>query len=313
MAASLVQGVYVLECDRQINRVGPDALAPPWWEYFNFQITRKLVDDEDMSIFGAIYEYKRVEEEHTTSPQAPKFVIAFRGTMIKPDSVYRDLQLDLHFIQNALHQTSRCNIAMQAVRNVVAVVGASNVWLAGHSLGSAMAMLAGREMAKSEFFLETFLFNPPFFSAPIERIRGKKLKKGIRVASSLITAGLVVATNSFYETSKSEDTFAKLSPWFPWLFVNSNDHICSEYVGYFEHREKMEEMGVGIIEKLATKNSITDLFFKALGGESEILHLIPSANLTINMSPYTDFKSSHCIHQWWRQDLNLKNKRYEYS
>ena len=36
---------------------------------------------------------------------------------------------------------------------MVAAVGDSNVWLAGHSLGSAMAMLAGKSMAKTGTFL----------------------------------------------------------------------------------------------------------------------------------------------------------------
>lgn len=31
VAACLVQAVYILERDRQENREGSDALAPPWW------------------------------------------------------------------------------------------------------------------------------------------------------------------------------------------------------------------------------------------------------------------------------------------
>ncbi|KAA8520958.1 hypothetical protein F0562_011631 [Nyssa sinensis] len=38
IAASLVQGVYVLERDRQENRQGSQALAPPWWEFFHFRL-----------------------------------------------------------------------------------------------------------------------------------------------------------------------------------------------------------------------------------------------------------------------------------
>ncbi|CAB4280171.1 unnamed protein product [Prunus armeniaca] len=46
VAACLVQGVYVVERDRQEEREGPQALAPPWWEFFHFKLLRKLVDDD---------------------------------------------------------------------------------------------------------------------------------------------------------------------------------------------------------------------------------------------------------------------------
>ncbi|TXG50678.1 hypothetical protein EZV62_023202 [Acer yangbiense] len=58
VAASLVQGVYVVERDRQQKREGSLALASPWWEFFNFQMLRQLKDDVDSSIFGAIYKFK---------------------------------------------------------------------------------------------------------------------------------------------------------------------------------------------------------------------------------------------------------------
>ncbi|XP_058100434.1 GDSL esterase/lipase At4g10955-like [Magnolia sinica] len=315
VAASLVQGVYVMERDRQQNRQGPEALAPAWWEFFHFHIIRKLVDDADFSIFGAIYEFKfpTANQSHSATPEAPKYVIAFRGTITKPDSFSRDLKLDLHFIQNGLHRTSRFELAMQAVRNIVSTVGHLNVWLCGHSLGSAMAMLAGKNMAKTGIFLESFLFNPPFVSAPIERIKDKKLKQGIRIAGSVITAGLAFAVKSRQGRSISEDPFAMLSAWVPCLFVNPVDHICSEYIGYFKHRKKMEKIGAGGIERLATQNSIGDLFLTALGKESDPLHLLPSANLTINQSPSPDFKTAHGIHQWWWPDVQLKYKMYLYK
>uniref|UniRef100_A0A5B7BXM1 Fungal lipase-type domain-containing protein n=1 Tax=Davidia involucrata TaxID=16924 RepID=A0A5B7BXM1_DAVIN len=315
VAASLVQGVYILERDRQENRQGPQALAPPWWEFFHFRLHGQLVDDADRSIFGAIYEFKPTASgnDHLTN-ESPRYVIAFRGTITKGDAFLRDLQLDLHFIQNGLHRTSRFEIAMQTVRNMVAAFGNLNICLAGHSLGSAMAMLAGKTMAKTGIFLEAFLFNPPFFSAPIERIKDKKLKHGIRIASSFLTAGFAVALKSHHQQkNRSEDSFVTLSAWAPNLFVHPADHICSEYIGYFEHRKKMEEIGAGGIERLATQHSIGGLFMSAIGKESdEPLHLIPSANLTVNLIPSPDLRRAHGIHQWWKPDLHLKSKLYKY-
>ncbi|KAF5734994.1 Dynamin-related 5A [Tripterygium wilfordii] len=318
VAASLVQAVYILERDRQQKREGPDALASPWWEFFHFKLLRNLVDDADFCIFGAIYEFKPPSSHGEISTKGtPKYVIAFRGTLTKPDSFSRDIELDIHLIRNGLHRTSRFEIAMQAVRNMVASVGGSNVWLAGHSLGAAMAMLAGKTMAKTGIFLESFLFNPPFLSAPIERIKEKKVKHGIRIAASVITAGLAIANASKNPRShQSNDQFTTLSAWVPGLFVNPADHVCSEYIGYFEHRKKMEEIGAGSIEKLATQNSLTSLLMTAIGKQQpqdqEPLHLIPSANVTVNLTPSRDLKAAHGIHQWWSPDMHFESNLHRY-
>lgn len=315
----MVQGVYILERDRQEKREGAEAFASPWWEFFHFQLMRRLIDDVDSSIFGAVYEYKPITSPCNDSlERSPRYIIAFRGTVTKADSVTRDFELDIHLIRNGLHQTTRFEIAMQAVRNMVAAVGDSNVWLAGHSLGSAVALLAGKTMAKSRNFLESFLFNPPFLSAPIERIKDRNVKHGIRFAGSVITAGLAFAMKGKNNNkNRSEDPFVSLSTWVPLLFVNPGDNICSEYIGYFDHRQRMEEMGAGAIERLATQHSLGGLFMSAVGKEAgpaaEPLHLIPSANLTKNLTPSHDFKEAHGIHQWWRDDRNLQSKVYMYS
>ncbi|KAF7810496.1 GDSL esterase/lipase [Senna tora] len=320
VAASLVQGVYILERDRQEKREGPNALAPPWWEFLNFLLLRPLVDDVDSSIFGAIYEFKppssKTQSNEILHGRCPRYVIAFRGTLTKTDSVSRDIELDIHLVRNGLHQTSRADIAIQAVRNMAAAAGESNIWLAGHSLGSAMAMLTGKTMANTGMYIESFLFNPPYVSAPIERIKDKKLKHGIRFAGSVITAGLAIAMKAKQQKSLSFDPFSALSSWVPCLFVNPSDHICSEYIGYFEHRKKMEEIGAGGIERLASQNSLSGLLMSASGigkESSEPLHLIPSASLTVNVTPSRDFKEAHGIHQWWRPDLQVECKLYKHK
>ncbi|WJX60216.1 hypothetical protein P8452_45449 [Trifolium repens] len=93
VAASLVSGVYVLERDRQKQRKGPESQAFPWLEYFHFQLLDKIIDDVDNSIFGAIYEFKPQPSMcNSTLHKSPRYVIAFRGTTIKPKSVLRDLK-----------------------------------------------------------------------------------------------------------------------------------------------------------------------------------------------------------------------------
>ncbi|KAA8533602.1 hypothetical protein F0562_030964 [Nyssa sinensis] len=240
VAASLVQGVYILERDRQQKRQGPQALAPPW-----------------------------------------------------------------------LQQSSRFQIAMQAVQNMVAVAGAANIWLAGHSLGSAIALLTGKNMVKMRCPVETYLFNPPFSSAPIETIKNQKVKHGVHLASSVIKAGIAVAVKGHHQTSQ-DNSFTMLSAWVPYLFVNASDPICSEYIGYFEHREKMVNMGGGGIGRLAAQNSMESLLSAVLGKDSEPSHLLPSAYLTVNPSPSQNFKQAHGIHQWLRPNFYLQSKLHQF-
>ncbi|KAJ0786561.1 hypothetical protein HanOQP8_Chr02g0072651 [Helianthus annuus] len=94
---NLVQGVYILERDRQENRQASEALAPPWWNFFQFDLHSQLIDDADSCIFGAIYKSKHPPSQHT-----PSYVIAFHGTLIKGNAFSRDLELDIHIIKNGL-------------------------------------------------------------------------------------------------------------------------------------------------------------------------------------------------------------------
>ncbi|KAI3471215.1 hypothetical protein Pfo_027878 [Paulownia fortunei] len=316
IAASLVQGVYTLERDRRQNRQGPQALAPPWWQFFNFRLNQVLVDSHDLSYFGAIYEFSFPYPYHNYYGQRPpQYVIAFRGTINKPGNREQDFKLNLHCIINNLHNSTRFHIGLESAREMVYKVGPENVWLAGHSLGSSIALLVGRHMVKhTGIHLETYLFNPPFTSPPIERIKNDKLKLSLRLANSVLTAGLAAAVNGGGQSPKSQenDPFIVLSSWVPYLFLNPCDPICSEYAGYFQHREDMESIGAGKIGRLATKHSIGSIVSAARGKDSEAVHLIPSAYLTINSSPSQSFKEAHGIHQWWRQDLQFKYKLYQY-
>lgn len=318
VAASLVGGVYILERDRQENRDASVALAPPWWEFFNFRLLRQLVDDVDHSIFGAIYEYElKTSPSNQSQKEIPHYVIAFRGTLTSRDSLTRDIELDFHIIRQGIHKTTRSRIAVQAVRDVVASSQNRNVWLAGHSLGAAMALLAGKELAVTGTFIETFLFNSPFLSAPIEQIKNEGVKHGIRIAASVLTAGLAFARSvkQPHHRDRSVETFSSLATWVPNLYVHPADHICSEYIGYFQHREKMEKLGVGQVEKLATQHSLGGLVMTAFGHEAEAVHLLPSACLTINMADAPDLKKAHALQQWWQPEsqVNFKTQAYLYS
>ncbi|KAI3911549.1 hypothetical protein MKW98_008802 [Papaver atlanticum] len=222
--ASLVKGVYVLKDDHRKHRQGSEALAPLWWESFNFKLLHGLTDDGDSSIFGAVYEYK---------PKSNNYL----GTSKNIDTVLGDMSCNMNIILNKLHSTPRFAKAMKVVRKMVSENGASNIWLAGHSLGAAMAMGTGKTMAKEGVFLEAYLFNPPFIAAPIELIGSRLVRNGLLVSCTVITVGLTVVLQNNQERQQSEDLFTSLSPWVPNLFLHPDDTICSGYIAYFELQE----------------------------------------------------------------------------
>ncbi|KAE8676179.1 GDSL esterase/lipase [Hibiscus syriacus] len=314
VAASLVQGVYILERDRQQNHQDPLAHAPPWWDFFNFHLVRILVDDVDNSIFGAIYEYKFSHFNHNYSAQnSPHYVIAFQGTITKSNTRSRDLKLDFLCVRNRLHESSRFQLAMQTVESIFVVAGNSRIWLTGHSLGSAISLLIGKNMTKMGYNVEAYLSNSPFLSAPVEGIKNEKLKHGIHFTSSVVKAGLAVAVKGRNHRPDKDDPFSSLSSWKPYLFVNPADFVCSGYIGYFEHRKTMEKIGAGKIEKIATQNSMGNLLSSSEQRDFESLHLIPSAYLTINLRHSPNFKHAHGIHQWWDQFFISLSELHEYD
>ncbi|MCH99892.1 GDSL esterase/lipase [Trifolium medium] len=85
----------------------------------------------------------------------------------------------------------------------------------------------------------------------------------------------------------------------------------------------MEEIGAGSIEKIATQNSVGSLIISAFGKESEPVYLIPSAILTVNLTPppqsimeahwIHQCLEAHGIHQWWKPDLHLESKLHKYE
>ncbi|KAG6715294.1 hypothetical protein I3842_05G243200, partial [Carya illinoinensis] len=310
VAASLIQGVYTLEHDR-LHRHGPnEALARPWWNFFNFNLDCVLVDDVDLSIFGAVYKYKYRDP----SSKVPNYVIAFRGEALRQDSRREAVELAFKCISNKLQQTSRFQLAMQRVEKIVDSSGAGNVWLAGHSLGSAMAVLVGKNMViKRNCFLETYLFNPPFPSVPLELIKDEKLKGGLRFAGNVVKVGLALAADA--RKPQERDPFAALSPWIPHLFVNPDDAVCAEYIGYFENRKKLQGLADGEIQRLAMQNPIRNLIKCAAFGKDveDTLHLLPSAYLNvINGGPSNNFREAHRIHQWWNPNFRFDIQLYQY-
>ncbi|GLJ35283.1 hypothetical protein SUGI_0709950 [Cryptomeria japonica] len=307
IAASLVQGVVVQERDRQEHRHGPDAQAEKWWSFFKFKLIQPLYDGVDGSIFGSVYKWSRKAAGVCSRPAgAPKIVVAFRGTVKTRESLARDLRHHLHIFINRLHTTSRFHTGFDAVKTNVDRHGCENVWIAGHSLGAAIGMLAGRKIAEAEGrFVEAHFFNPPFVSAPLERIKSKKIKRGLHFAGSVVKAGLAMTLHGKDTRIESQRMFSVLQWWVPCLYVNPKDDLCSGYVGYFGNQTAMQQKGAGGIASLAAQHSIRVMVFSAFGKEAKAGHLIPSARLNVNRSSASDFQTVHGIHQWWAPDIRI--------
>ncbi|KAH9627119.1 hypothetical protein KSS87_019629 [Heliosperma pusillum] len=319
--ASLVQGVYVSERDRQQKRVDLDALAPIWWEIFGFELIQLLVDnDAESSIFGAIFQYQshnNLNENGDIPPQSrpPKYVIAFRGCLMKSETKYKDIKKGLKFFLNRLTRDSRYQISLEYVQDIIAQVGPENVWLTGHSLGAAIALQIGKTMVRQGRLVEAYLFNPPYPSAPFDMLTNEKYKTRFRVVSSLATAVVSAVLKSTPDNNAQQyDPFMILSPWKPYLFVNQNDPFCCRYIGYFKHREYMERKGFSRIERVAAKDTLVSIVSGACGKDGDAHHLIPTALLVTNSLPTkVEFKIAHGIHQWWAPGINLQSVTYEFG
>ncbi|XVF42237.1 hypothetical protein PTKIN_Ptkin01aG0344600 [Pterospermum kingtungense] len=133
-------------------------------------------------------------------------------------------------------------------------------------------------------------------------------------AGTLIKAGLALAAR---DSNNHEDPFAAMSGWIPCLFVNQVDIVCSECIGYFRHRKKLEAMGARALARISSHRSLGNTITSAVGirgvETSEPLRLIPSAKLTENLCAPQYITEAHGLSQWWRPNMNLKCTVYNYT
>ena len=299
---------------------GSQGLTLPRQDFVNFKLIDTLRDEKDSSIYGALYVYKG-----ESLPNIPQFVIAFRGTKLKSETWEQDIKLDAKCMANTPHDSFRLQHAMNYVREMVTsrARGAS-VWLAGHSLGAAIALLAGKQMFKEGHFLETYLFNPPFCSNFIASwIKNDTLSFVVFLAKSYAKA-IIRRSGKYHRdrAAQAHKAYLALSNWVPHLLVNPDDPVSSEYIHYFENRQKMLEFG---FEKVAIIASMETMRM-ALGidSSSEAIHLIPSAILTINKVEFPGeiqglcgkirkMKLAHQLEQWRSPNSSFQSWDYKYQ
>lgn len=158
-----------------------------WWESFGFSLAKLLINEDDTSIYGAVFEYNNYQNKpHFGIP--PRYVVAFRGTQLKSKTWLSDLKEDMRCWFNNLHKGSRFQQAIQAIETILEkhTTETTSVWLAGHSLGAGVALMVGKTMTKRGFPLKTYAFNPPILSTPLEMLPDIDVVKGMfRFAESL--------------------------------------------------------------------------------------------------------------------------------
>ncbi|KAM3278273.1 hypothetical protein ACQJBY_045868 [Aegilops geniculata] len=312
IAACLVKGVYVHENDRATGR--PVKLAPAWWESFGFHLKKEL-RESIYSIVGVIFDtiYGAIFEYSPSAPGdrcAPRYVVAFRGT--KPGSI-RDYYLDLKIVMNKLKKRTRCVQACATIEGLMMEEGQDGcIWLAGHSLGAAVALVVGRYVMVQEKppNLPTFLFNTPHVSF-ITSINLLKLdpvaKESVHRVGNILREGAAKVLRSHRE--RMDNLFQRLSPWVPNLYVHEKDPICQGFIDYFEQRQKFMEASPGVGTTFAAF-SRRDVFWHLIRKDKDRPQLLPSAVLWKSRFDH----DPHGLQQWWEPDseLGLEVQHYSY-
>ncbi|XP_062186576.1 GDSL esterase/lipase At4g10955-like isoform X1 [Phragmites australis] len=313
ITSCLVKGTYVLQSDQTRG----EALAPAWWESFHFNLLEALECEipnflGPNRLFSAFFEYVPPYggRRHKS---APRYIVAFRGTMLNDPTALRDMCHNASIVLNQHHNFNRFRKARERVEELIAngsVTGSSDVWLAGHSLGASIALDVGHEMARKGCYLPTFLFNPPHVSlAPaVDVLPMTEVAKEHLSATSCVVKYVLGKTVLRTHGERMEALFEKLSPWEPNLYVHERDVICKGFIDYFDQRKQVQKRFPGVAMS-ATTLSYRDMCYSVFGKQSERAHLLPSAWLHKNSSSHGN---AHELQQWWHPGLTFNSELYSW-
>ncbi|CAL4955266.1 unnamed protein product [Urochloa decumbens] len=306
--ACFIQGVYLLELDRQENCDERTGLAPQWWRHFSYRLAETLIDERDGSIYGAVLEwdggrallagYARLLPRPAGAPAA---VVALRGTLLSGATFRRDVTDDLRFLAwDSLKGSVRFAGALAALRAAARRHGGPRaVCVGGHSLGAGFALQVGKALAKEGVFVECHVFNPPSVSLATS-LRGFADTAGEmwgRVRSWLPAyAGGVGG-----EAAKAAAAPAKLertgtAKWMPHLYINTNDYICCYYT----------DAAAGTATVTATGGGGGGTSGKTVAGDMGGGGTVGKARMVLVSKGPTKFLEAHGLQQWWADDVELQ-------
>jgi hypothetical protein len=304
--ACFIQGVYLLELDRQDKRDERTALAPQWWRHFMYRLSQTLVDERDGSIYGAVLEWDRQALLAGYAPfrpaGAPAAIVALRGTLLSGATFRRDVTDDLRFLAwDSLKGSVRFAGALSALRAAARRHGARGVCVGGHSLGAGFALQVGKALAKEGVFVECHVFNPPSVSLATS-LRGFAETAGEmwgRVRSWLPYVGSAAAAQPAADAGGGGEAPKTLeragtAKWLPHLYINTNDYICCYYTDATAGTATVTARGDG---GGGSSNTVT------AGGGTGGAGL---ARMVMVSKGPTKFLDAHGLQQWWADDVELQ-------
>ena len=251
--------------------------------------------------------------------QWPKYVVAIRGTIAtKTDDLIDDLRILFETMCQEVHLYKPIMHLLEAIYNTYG----DDVWVAGHSLGATLGLIATRRLAiDKNIVLDCHYFNPPNISmdilakklvvgtcnglaegAAMIPLVGRATRQFIRGSCSVATsvaegvarsAGKLLFSEKFKAAERGHDTL-RARGYIPHLYVNPNDAFCNEYIKHFQGSDP---------PAVSSAVPITQLFIDA-----QSCHLIPLAYLHTNhwaSGPH----EAHKLHQWFLYDpVNLTSE-----
>lgn len=297
ITACLVKATYVMDKDM--------LMAAPWWDSFGFKLKECFFTDSRIDAaltYGAIFELMV-----PSGPSAPKYVVAFRGTMLLHNNVFLDMVQNTLLLFNAQAEYMRFKETHWSVDKLISDSSSGSVWLTGHSLGASLALEIGRTMMLEKGLnIPPFLFNPPHVSpAPvINKILSEENKTRLYTGSYALK--FVLANILPWHRKRTKRLFEQLAPWVPELYVNPADWICQGFRDYFEERQQFADNHPRFASTAARTSYRDMIFFRTLRPQ-----LLPSARLWKNCNMKTE---PHGLRQWWKpdSDLMLVNEHYCY-
>ncbi|XP_031504454.1 GDSL esterase/lipase At4g10955-like [Nymphaea colorata] len=283
VAACFINGVYVLEHERRQGRSKDDhVLARPWWDSFGYTLLQTLVDPDEGVIFGAIYLRVAAPES------APQMVMAFRGMVAGWDEISDpNTPSSSHIFSNTFSGMLKVALALQNTGSLGYYSKHGGAWLCGHSLGAAMGLIAGKFLATSGTYLDTFFFNPPIVLYYLRKGQLDFYTKSLwNDPIGLIAWNMFILAHKEYISNEGGKGFDNLVKWQPRLLVNPGDFICNGYIDYYEDRDSTKE---------------------ACQLELSLPFVNPSACLVLNVG---STEECHGIKQWWDRNLNVERRPY---
>jgi hypothetical protein len=254
----------------------------------------------------------------------PKYVLAIRGTIV---SRYDDIMNDIKIAGEVLHLSAGLSV-MRLLRAITRMYNPHDVWVAGHSLGAALALVATRSLAIDDgVVINPHLFNPPYLT--VGRLASKAMQgvlngvgdignrvlhaygmtkvcniragtdkvanKCKKVKEKLSRKGRQIAKSSYAENMKKDSLKLLQIGYVPNLYVNPKDTICNEYIQHFQRCPHVN----------------TSFFSEVMQWvvPAKSVHMIPSAVLYINNWGEGPLEA-HKLHQWFRyRHVNLTVER----